>query len=125
MGRVFDALIEIFSENLRTEVFGISYENRFAIFVFIFLISIIQSVIFMGFYEYLTKGVTLGKLITGTKAVNQDGTNITIGTAFLRSLCRIVPFEPFSALTTPCYPWHDKWTKTFVIDKAASRIDTY
>ncbi|MFY7964178.1 MAG: RDD family protein [Chitinophagaceae bacterium] len=72
--------------------------------------------IFMGSIEAISKGRSLGKLITGTKAVNQDGTIITPATAFARGFCRAVPFNPLSALGNPSYPWHDKWTKTYVID---------
>jgi len=41
-------------------------------------------------------GRTLGKLITGTKAVNEDGTKLTFGKALGRTLCRFIPLEPFS-----------------------------
>lgn len=70
--------------------------------------------------EALFKGKTLGKLITGTRAVNQDGSNLTPRTAFIRGLCRAVPFEAFSALGDPCYPWHDRWSKSYVIDERKS-----
>lgn len=63
-------------------------------------------------FEGATKGRTLGKLITGTKAVRFDGSPINWKDAFLRSLCRIVPFEPFSGLGKP---WHDTWTNTQVV----------
>ena len=59
---------------------------------------------------------TIGKFVTGTKAVNTDGSKMEPKTILLRSLCRIVPFEPFSALGNPSRPWHDKWSKTYVID---------
>ena len=84
------------------------------------LVSILVFLFYMFGMEGIFKGKTLGKLMTGTRAVNEDGSNITFATALLRGLCRIVPFEPFSALGTPCYPWHDKWTKTYVIDERAS-----
>ena len=42
--------------------------------------------------------------------------------AFLRSLCRLVPFEPFSALKKPSYPWHDRWTRTLVIVEKLSNL---
>jgi uncharacterized RDD family membrane protein YckC len=58
-------------------------------------------------------GRTLGKLITGSKAVREDGTSLTWKDACLRSLSRMVPFEPFSALGGA--PWHDRWTKTTVV----------
>jgi uncharacterized RDD family membrane protein YckC len=62
--------------------------------------------------EGSTKGKTLGKLITGTRARKKNGDVISWKDAFIRSLCRLVPFEPFSAFGG--FPWHDKWTKTIV-----------
>jgi len=81
-----------------------------------FLISFIVIISYYTVLEGATKGRTLGKFVTGTVAVKQDGSAITWKDAFLRSLCRLVPFEPFSALGR--MPWHDKWTKTIVIKKA-------
>ncbi len=64
--------------------------------------------------EGFSKGRSLGKLITGTKAVNiADASSISYKTALMRSLSRIVPFEPFSALGG--HPWHDRWTDTMVV----------
>jgi uncharacterized RDD family membrane protein YckC len=83
------------------------------LFVFIFIS-------YMSGMEAIFKGKTLGKLMTGTRAVNEDGTNISAKTAFLRGLCRAVPFEAFSALGNPSYPWHDKWSKSYVIDERES-----
>lgn len=69
---------------------------------------------YYSFCEHIFNGRTVGKFITGTKAVNEDGTKMNFRTVLLRSLSRIVPFEPFSAFGG--HPWHDKWTKTYVID---------
>ena len=80
--------------------------------------------LYIGAVEALFGGKSLGKLITRTRAVNDDGTRISTGTAFLRGLSRAVPFSAFSALGTPCYPWHDRWTHTLVIDEKASVICT-
>lgn len=81
------------------------------------ILSMIAFGVFMGFIEGVFGGRSLGKLITGTKAVNEaDGQDISFGTAFSRGFCRIVPFEAFSGFGSPCYPWHDKWTDTVVID---------
>jgi len=80
------------------------------------LIALVLYAIIMGFTEGLTKGRSLGKLITGTKAVKDDGSPINFKIAFLRGLCRAVPLDAFSALGAPSYPWHDKWTHTYVID---------
>lgn len=65
--------------------------------------------------EYYT-GRSLGKLITGTYVVGTDGSKPSFKQIFLRSLARIVPFEPFSFLGKNS-GWHDKWTDTQVCYK--------
>jgi uncharacterized RDD family membrane protein YckC len=80
------------------------------------IVSLFLFAIYMGTIEAITKGRSIGKYITGTKAVNNDGSLISISTAFKRGFSRAVPFEPFSALGSPSLPWHDKWTDTYVID---------
>ncbi len=62
-------------------------------------------------------GKTLGKLITGTKAVSENGEKLSFGQALGRSLCRFIPFEGFSFFGQNGRPrgWHDKITKTKVI----------
>ncbi len=81
------------------------------------LLSVIVSILNYIFYytlcEKLFKGYTLGKFITGTKAIRQDGNELTFKDALLRSLSRLVPFEPFSGFNT--LTWHDSWTDTMVI----------
>ncbi len=77
---------------------------------------VIVYFIFISYYtvmEAATGGKTIGKLITGTTAIRNDGAPFTFNDAIIRSLCRIVPFEPLSAFTGN--PWHDKWTNTKVI----------
>ncbi len=78
-----------------------------------YLVSIVNFLIYYTICEKAFKGKTLGKLITGTKAIRDDGKELTFRNALLRSLSRIVPFEPFSAFGG--YPWHDSWTGTMVI----------
>ncbi|MBO9153976.1 RDD family protein [Chitinophaga sp. GCM10012297] len=87
------------------------------------LFSMLLYALVFGSFEALLKGKTPGKLITGTRAVNQDGTYISASTAFKRGFARVVPFEAFSALGTPCFPWHDKWTDTYVINEKESSLD--
>jgi uncharacterized RDD family membrane protein YckC len=86
------------------------------------LIMLICYGIYMGLVEGLFKGKSLGKVITGTKAVNQDGSRISFMTGFLRGLARAVPFDAFSALGQPPFPWHDKWLNTYVIDERKSNF---
>ena len=77
-----------------------------------YVISYSVIIAYFTLFEGLTRGRTLGKLITGTYAVGMDAKPVTMKQAFQRSLCRIVPFEPFSGFGTP---WHDKWTATTVV----------
>ena len=73
--------------------------------------------LYMSVTEALFKGKTIGKLITKTRAFNLDGSTISSQTAFLRGLCRLVPFEQLSALGIPSCPWHDKWSGSIVADE--------
>ncbi|MDB5200972.1 MAG: hypothetical protein JWQ27_381 [Ferruginibacter sp.] len=86
------------------------------------LLAIFFYGVYMGIVEAVFKGKSIGKLITGTKAVNLDGSQISSRTAFGRGLSKAVPFCAFSALGTPCIPWQDKWTDTMVIDEKQSMI---
>lgn len=85
------------------------------------LVTYFFYALYMSFFEAGTKGRSIGKFITGTKAVNEDGTDISVGTAFLRSFCRF-PIEQLSGLGSTCYPWHDQWSNTYVIDLKRSKL---
>jgi uncharacterized RDD family membrane protein YckC len=85
------------------------------------ILTMIAYAIVMGVIEAIFRGKSIGKFITKTKAVNGDGSDISLGTAFARGFSRAVPFEAFNALGNPSYPWHDKWTNTYVIDEKATR----
>jgi uncharacterized RDD family membrane protein YckC len=85
-----------------------------------YLLSYGTFILYYTLLEGLAKGKSIGKWITGTIAVKEDGHKISLKDAFLRSLCRIVPFEAFSAFGY--LPWHDRWTHTMVIKKRAQFI---
>lgn len=101
---------------------GFSNENQTIFLIGVWIVVMIFDLICLAAMESLTGGKTLGKLVTRTRAVNMDGSRINFKTALLRSLSRIVPFEAFSALGSPCYPWHDRWTNTYVIDEGLSQL---
>lgn len=101
---------------------GLYTEDRFLLFLEIYVFALAFDVLILAVQEALMGGKTIGKWITQTRAVNEDGTPINFKTAFLRALSRSVPFEAFSALGSPCYPWHDRWTRTLVIDDRGSRL---
>lgn len=79
-----------------------------------YLIGLLDYLLYYTVCEKLFRGYTLGKLITGTRAVRNDGGELTLKDAFLRSLSRMVPFEALS-LWIGGGLWHDRWTNTTVI----------
>jgi len=82
-------------------------------FLFSYLISSFNYLLYYTLCEKLFKGYTLGKVITGTRALRQDGNELTFKDAILRSLSRLVPFEILSGFST--LTWHDSWTNTMVV----------
>jgi uncharacterized RDD family membrane protein YckC len=78
-----------------------------------YAIAIFNYTLYYTICEKAFRGYTLGKLFTGTRAIRDDGNELTFRDALLRSLCRIVPFEVFSGFAYK--PWHDAWTNTQVI----------
>jgi uncharacterized RDD family membrane protein YckC len=78
-----------------------------------YLIAIVNYLFYYTLCEKMFRGYTLGKLITGTRAIKENGEDLTLKDAFLRSLSRLVPLEAFSAFGG--HPWHDRWTETMVI----------
>ncbi len=74
----------------------------------------------LGYFCFMESlfGVTVGKLLTGTRVVNGNGDTASFGQILGRSLARMIPFEPFSFLfgdkTTG---WHDSLSGTRVVRK--------
>jgi uncharacterized RDD family membrane protein YckC len=81
--------------------------------LFSYMIAYSLYVLYYTILEGASGGRTIGKMITGCKAIKADGSQINWRDALQRSLSRIVPFEPFSGLNGR--PWHDNWTGTMVI----------
>ena len=100
---------------------GATYKNYLffredlAGFVFSLLVTLGALLVYYTIFEAATKGKTLGKILTGTIALTQDGTPFTFKHALKRTLCRFIPFEVLSALGY--MPWHDSITKTVVVKK--------
>ena len=81
------------------------------------IVGMIFYGVIMSFTEAMLNGKSVGKLITKTKAVNLDGSDISFEKAFTRNLIRIIPFDALSALGNPSTPWHDKWSDTMVVEE--------
>ncbi len=80
-----------------------------AYLVYYFIVLVYYSTI-----EAMT-GRSIGKYITKTKVVNEQGKKPGYGTILIRTLCRFIPFEPLSFLGSDDSGWHDRISKTRVI----------
>ncbi|MCP2026892.1 putative RDD family membrane protein YckC [Flavobacterium sp. HSC-32F16] len=63
-------------------------------------------------------GRSIAKFITGTVVVDENGEKPTMGVAFKRSLCRLIPFDAFTFLGG-ARGWHDSISNTYVVSKKA------
>jgi uncharacterized RDD family membrane protein YckC len=109
---LLDFIFYFISYLILSFIFGIqndSYIRNYVIGTIIMLLYYVPQEAFSG--------RTLGKLITGTKAVSHDGTALSFGLALGRTLCRAIPFDAFSFFGGKNGPrgWHDKIPKTIVI----------
>ena len=84
-----------------------------------FIQTLLSIALFVGYYvvfEYFFKGKTIGKLITRSRAVTNDNATMSFKTTLIRSLSRIIPFEPLSFFgSRPDSGWHDQISKSKVI----------
>ncbi|MGO1002531.1 RDD family protein [Lysobacter sp. CA196] len=63
-------------------------------------------------------GATIGKLITGTRVVDEQGRPPSWGQVIGRTFARLIPFEPFTVLFSEdgrISGWHDRLPKTLVV----------
>jgi uncharacterized RDD family membrane protein YckC len=79
------------------------------------LIFLIVAITYFSFFESMT-GRTVGKYITKTKVVDENGNLPKLKTILLRSVCRFIPFEQLSFLGEDNSGWHDKLSVTKVVE---------
>jgi len=92
-------------------------EDELYLNIFSFGMSIIATIAIYTLFEYKT-GKTIGKMITKTRVVMEDGAKPTFSKALGRSFARLIPFEVFSGFSSSGLCWHDSLTKTMVIEDA-------
>ena len=90
-----------------------------------YALGIVILLIYFIVIESLTAH-SIGKYITKTKVVMEDGTKPKIADIVIRTLCRVIPFEQFSFLGEEGRGWHDSMSDTYVVDekKFKIKIDT-
>jgi len=81
-----------------------------------YLLGLVISFVYYFTFESLTGGRTLGKYITGTKVLTWYGEKPSVGRFAKRSLCRLIPFNPFSFLAENPRGWHDSLSDTVVVE---------
>ena len=79
-----------------------------------YLFGILVYLAFYIFFEGIWQR-TPGKYVTKTKVVDKDGQKPDFANIIGRSLCRCIPFEPFSFFGNYPTGWHDTISKTFVV----------
>lgn len=112
-GLGFGLLLALIAPDFLQEIAESEGHLTGSVFLFTMIVSYFNYIFYYTLCEKLFKGYTLGKLITGTRAIRQDGGELKFKDALLRSLCRIVPLELFSGFST--LTWHDRWTNTMVV----------
>lgn len=110
-GTVVGALLGILFPEYMNRI--IVEQTSWDLLVLSYAVAIVNYLFYYTICEKAFRGYTLGKLISGTRAIREDGGELTFKDAILRTLSRLVPFEAFSAFGAR--PWHDSWTKTIVI----------
>ena len=111
---IFILAIVLIILSFTSEALGLTISEESILFdLFIYVLVVIIYFLI----EFVTKGRSLGKLITGTKVVMIDGTEPTTKDYFVRNLCRIIPFDALTFLGEN--GWHDKISKTTVVRKRA------
>ncbi len=68
-------------------------------------------------------GRTIGKVVTGSIVVDENGIKPGFKIICIRTLCRLIPFEAFSFLSKSARFWHDSFSKTYVVEKKDLEID--
>ena len=84
----------------------------------VYLLGYIIYIIYFLSFEGLT-GRTPAKYITRTKVINEKGEKPDFKTVLIRTLYRLVPFETLSFLGSGDTGWHDKWSKTIVVENCS------
>jgi uncharacterized RDD family membrane protein YckC len=62
-----------------------------------------------------TLGRTVGKYLTNSTVVDEDGYKPSFVKILIRSICRLIPLEALSFLVSDAVGWHDKLSKTRVV----------
>jgi len=78
-------------------------------------VSSIRLVYYIFFETLFAR--TVGKFISQTIVVDEDGERPSHSVVLIRSLSRLIPFYEISFFGIPSRGWHDRISKTYVVNK--------
>jgi uncharacterized RDD family membrane protein YckC len=78
-------------------------------------VSIIRLIYYISLETLFAQ--SLGKMLTQTMVVDENGERPSHNVVLIRTLCRLIPFYEVSFFGMPCIGWHDRLSKTFVVNK--------
>lgn len=81
------------------------------------LFVLLVSPFYYIFFEYHLQW-TIGKWFSNTIVVNEKGERPHFNQIIARTFLRLIPFEFLSCLGRNSWGWHDRWSKTYVINKS-------
>ena len=87
--------------------------NRLEELIFSLTLLLLYYLVFETF-----TGRTLGKYITNTKVLTEDGQKPKADKILYRTLSRLIPFDALSFLGDEGKGWHDTLSKIIVVDVA-------
>lgn len=90
-------------------------EDENTITIFSYLLSFLIYFLYFSVFEYYSKGKTVGKYITKSRALREDGSIMSFSECALRSICRFIPFDRLSFVGSD-RGWHDRFSKTMVVE---------
>ncbi|MBE8725353.1 RDD family protein [Flavobacterium hungaricum] len=82
---------------------------------YVFLIGIMLTLLYYFVIEAFC-GRSLGKFVTGTIVVDENGLMPKPKKILIRTLCRLIPFEAFTFFNSS-RGWHDSISDTYVVNK--------
>ncbi len=104
----------IFKLVLNFTEFNVTINLTLEMFSFIILLLLYPGL--YAFCEYKWQQ-TPAKYLTKSIVIDEYGNRPELRAIVLRSLVRLVPFEPFSCYGEPSSGWHDRWSDTYVVSE--------
>jgi uncharacterized RDD family membrane protein YckC len=108
----FTVAVTIAETNGNKEFMANFVKNDISQYTFVACIALVYYNVFEIFFAR-----TVGKFITQTIVVDENGEKPNHERILIRTICRLIPFETLSFIGMPARGWHDSISKTYVVNK--------